>query len=798
MKVTYLSMFSFILLLSILFISNIMSAKTIYVNVNYNGKVTNGKLWNTPYNNLQNAIKKAKDGDSIWVTKGTYYTTESTDRSISFKLKKGISLYGGFSGNETKLAQRNIDKNATILSGNIGDKTTDKDNSYHVVVGADNSRLDGFTIKDGYAIPQSGKNSKARLHVSPELILNGPNNSNGAGLVNFKAATAVYNCIFENNKASKGGGVYNMTSSSFNATTTDKSKIPVFVNCVFKDNYALERGGGVSNDLGTSPVFMNCVFSDNRTPAKGGGMYNDFGCSPILINCLFNNNYAARSAAGMGNDGGSSPVLYYCTFTANHSVYMGPSLYQGSGSANDPVLINNIVWNNKCDWGSNGIYSWHLDTPIISNSNIEGGYLGKDNFSQNPKFDKNFISKSDCGFKGKSSVFNSSKLTHFINMLGKYQKFTGRAKIVQYIPKNREHSDRIVYVNVNNKGLHNGKSWNRAYASLQKALVDASKDGAVVWIAQGIYKPSVKNRNISFNLSSGVRIYGGFVGDETKLSQRNPEKYHTVLSGNIGNLKIANDNSYHVLITANNTVVNGVTIQDAYGDGTGYNSQGAVINYHLISQQGQGKEAGVNYATGFSVNFKNCIIKNNYAKVGGAVYSYDHAKTVYENCSFINNKADDGGAVVDRVGVKSNFDSCRFINNTANYYGGAVYVDYGSNAQFEKCIFRGNHSLNSFGGAIFSMSRAAQVGKSRVNANGCLFKLNTVKGDGGAIACFDLSIGKITNCKFSKNKAENKGNAISVTEQSDVTLANNLYNGNRTGRNSSTYKDKSSTLKLLE
>ncbi|HJO94830.1 MAG TPA: DUF1565 domain-containing protein [Victivallales bacterium] len=241
MKKIYLPIFSFIFLLSILFISNTMSAKTIYVNANYNGKIKNGTIWNTPYTNLQNAIKAAKTGDSIWIAKGTYYPTKSTDRSISFKLKKGISLYGGFAGNETKLSQRNIDKNASILSGNIGDKGTDKDNSYHVVVGADNSRLDGFTIKDGYAIPQSGKNSKARLHVSPELILNGPSNSNGAGLLNFKAAAAVYNCIFENNKASKGGGVYNMTSSSFNATAINKSKMPIFVNCVFRNNYALER-----------------------------------------------------------------------------------------------------------------------------------------------------------------------------------------------------------------------------------------------------------------------------------------------------------------------------------------------------------------------------------------------------------------------------------------------------------------------------------------------------------------------------------------------------------------------------
>ncbi len=196
MKRNYKSIFlqGFIFIVLGLFVSNVVSAKTIYVDSSFTGTSQNGESWNTPYNNLQMAIKISQKGDSIWVAKGNYYPTNSTDRNISFTLKKGVALYGGFTGNETSLIQRDIKKNVTVLSGNIGDKTTNVDNSYHVVVGADNARLDGFTIKDGCAVPQViEQNYKARLHVDPEIILSGPKNVVGGGILNFKATTAVYN-----------------------------------------------------------------------------------------------------------------------------------------------------------------------------------------------------------------------------------------------------------------------------------------------------------------------------------------------------------------------------------------------------------------------------------------------------------------------------------------------------------------------------------------------------------------------------------------------------------------------------
>jgi len=74
----------------------------------------------------------------------------------------------------------------------------------------------------------------------------------------------------------------------------------------------------------------------------------------------------------------------------------------------------------------------------------------------------------------------------------------------------------------------------------------------------GTYKPtSGTNRTISFQLKNNVALYGGFAGTETLRSQRNSAVNLTVLSGDIGALTVATDNSYHVVTGGgtNNTAV---------------------------------------------------------------------------------------------------------------------------------------------------------------------------------------------------------------------------------------------------
>ncbi len=149
--------------------------------------------WDQAFQTLTSALSSVPaSGAEIWVASGTYLPTSGTDRSISFDIPDGVMLYGGFSGTESMLSQRDITANPTILSGNIGDVNSDSDNSFHVITTSGSRSvvtLDGFTISGGNA--------------------NGTGDTEGGGLLSANLATTLRDCILTDNFASKGSAIYN-------------------------------------------------------------------------------------------------------------------------------------------------------------------------------------------------------------------------------------------------------------------------------------------------------------------------------------------------------------------------------------------------------------------------------------------------------------------------------------------------------------------------------------------------------------------------------------------------------------
>ena len=104
--------------------------KTIlYVNKNAPGTIHDGSSWEKAYTTLQDALLLNTNPciTQIWVAAGTYYPDEgggktADDREASFSMKNDIAIYGGFSGTETLLSQRNWKLYETILSGAIKTK----------------------------------------------------------------------------------------------------------------------------------------------------------------------------------------------------------------------------------------------------------------------------------------------------------------------------------------------------------------------------------------------------------------------------------------------------------------------------------------------------------------------------------------------------------------------------------------------------------------------------------------------------------------------------------------------------
>lgn len=153
-----------------------------------------------------------------------------------------------------------------------------------------------------------------------------------------------------------------------------------------------------------------------------------------------------------------------------------------------------------------------------------------------------------------------------------------------------------IFVDQDATGSANGNSWANAYTDLPNALASATS-GDLIFVAEGVYKPtSGTSRTVSFNIPSGVTIYGGFDGTETAINQRDIKNNLTVLSGNIGSLGTNSDNTYRLLIFINNTetsILDGFRMQGANSDDPATYNKGAVV-----------------YGINSSVQLRNCEIWN--------------------------------------------------------------------------------------------------------------------------------------------------------------------------------------------
>lgn len=362
---------------------------------------------------------------------------------------------------------------------------------------------------------------------------------------------------------------------------------------------------------------------------------------------------------------------------------------------------------------------------------------------------------------------------------------------------------KIIYVNAANATTGNGTSWGTAFTYLRDALDDAVT-GDSVYLAKGTYYPDqeaipadvnqrviVGDRELSFALD-GVAIYGGFVGNETVINQRNPVANPTILSGEIFKVTPTTPGferyrSLHVVVLEGNSTLDGVTIKNGRANGEeNPNNQGG----------------GVFVPVGLSLNLANCVIQDNLAAesgggISGSVTATDSifsGNVVNNEYFLVANKAThfwlfgpvcNGGAISGDVTARN----CQFLGNQVTTH--SLDIDYTATARttatggaiagativLDTCSFTENAATSvSEGDYSYANSRGGAVSATgSITASNCTYSLNRCAASASATksppktppefiynaapTCLGGAIAgevKLANCSFDANETNSR------------------------------------------
>ena len=666
----------------VLYLVSLANADIWYVNKNAIGS-NNGTDWINAFTTITQAIDASSYGDQIWVAQAIY-----EERLI---LKNGVALYGGFSGLEDQLEERDIASHITMVDANY------EGVPFTVNNGSDpNTRLDGFVITKGDGIHGGG----IRIIASAPVIAN--------------------NIITGNKTAGLGAGIY---CYGFYAPTNEDALI---IGNAIVDNLAYDtegNGGGIACH-GASPTIAQNVIARNIANLNGGGIscwaaQGDMfvlSSSPIIAN-----NYILANAANIlegvtGTNVGGGGI--HCTATDLSGAPI-------QGAVSTPLIINNIIaanggWlgggicvvdsilesakiiNNTIVSNSGSGVFWQNTSPRISNNVVAFNTWGLEqveNLFTSPVIKHNCvygnrIKNQNADFKGvddqtgvNGNISVDPKMSSY--MFGDFHiqpdspcRDAGDSAEVESGWTDIDGQDRIqglsvdigadesdgtlwtispdiIHVKPDGNDTWDGKTWQTAKQTLNAAIDTAASTYGEVWAAQGTYTETIK-------LPAFVYLYGGFEGTETARTQRNAEENKTILDANhSGCVVTATNSGYRVAKIDGFTLRNGSPlIQNSEliqrGGGFWVLSCGPVISNNII----QSNQADDPVWTGFLLD-------------GGGLYAYMSYPLIASN-TFIGNKVNNytvgkGGAIY------TSFSSPEVMGNimTENIarHGTAVYAE---------------------------------------------------------------------------------------------------------------------------
>ncbi|MGL4292772.1 MAG: choice-of-anchor Q domain-containing protein [Bacteroidales bacterium] len=176
----------------------------------------------------------------LWFAVGEFKLTKKA------LIPRTVSLYGGFSGNETSLEQRDMSKKTTICGGAFPTLLAEKRNE-----GQDPTYIDGFIF--------TGTN---QVTVADGGV---------AGNIELRGGRNISNCIIRENGYQKCGGVY-------------AGEDAMIVNCLFYKNITTLASACVT--IGATAQVINCTIVNNFGDKNSWGGLRVSGVDTKIVNTV--------------------------------------------------------------------------------------------------------------------------------------------------------------------------------------------------------------------------------------------------------------------------------------------------------------------------------------------------------------------------------------------------------------------------------------------------------------------------------------------------------------------------------
>ncbi len=697
----------------------------------------------------------------------TYHANTLSDpddpQSYTYVIPYGVTVEGGYNGLKTGVAawteaDRNPKKYRTILSAICNSSSLEQDvNGYHTVTfgekpkegwnGAENGTtiIDGLYLIDGKATSMAGEGN--------------PNTRGGGAIV--PAWAHVRNCVVAQCEAIQGGALYLLPGATVSGTLIMENKAEEGAG-VYADN------DGVSEDV-RAHMISNTI-TDNTASSVGGGIYMEDEAVLTANSVIWGN----TAPSDKNISGVVSEPFGDTKFTQ----------VVGEGA------IPNFYPFNHCYVETYELPSNYENTSMKSDESL---YFAAD---RTLKAYSELIKHGTVNQDGLVKVFGVAT-TDMQNILRK-QDGSGRIDVGAYafngglIPLPKTKDDPVVkkiFVSQSSNVAVTGKmddyigrSFYTSLSWLDDALeyiknvrnVEELKNTEFeIYLAGGTYKPSnrrvgaattpIDQRQNSYVIPAGVKIYGGFNGTETYGNGITS----LPLSGTetIGLVDIK-DNTSLLLATRSYSDLNGNGINEPWelenqtilsGD---INVSPSVKNaYHVVysskDEQIEGLDIlldGLTIKDGETADYTNSTDNLDEVGRGGALYTYGVNYTL-KGCRVLNSKAVRGGAIYARDANLTIIGSVIAGNGTVDNpkpadgqdtRGGAVYMSGYSKAVALKVIntLWANNETTGKGGAIATSNDRGYNGSVSVSLmNNTMVRNKAAE----ASAVYSTSNGTITN-----------------------------------------------------